>query len=184
MKKILKHYIVKVIQTTNMGNETWERLFFTVDEAQAYYHEQLKDLIQSTIEDNELSSEEAEEYRDNINEDYYSDIDWLESAKDPDQEWTIGIIEYQEEVTIKSEKLYILTHCAAEQNYTPCIFKSQQAARKELETIADRLIYKRDLQGEIVTQYSDDFEINSNSAQIYYGDDTYDCLQIFEVEVE
>lgn len=183
MKTILKHYIIKVIEKTNMGDETLERLFFNVEDAQAYYHEQLEDLIQMTIEDNELSSEEAEEYRDNINEDYYSNIDWVESAKDPEQKWTIGIIEYSEEVTIKPEKLNILTHCAAEQNYTPLVFKSKKEAKKEMDRIVDDLIYERDTDGEVIDQYSDDYEIYENSATIYYDDDT-DCLQIFEVEVK
>lgn len=81
-------------------------------------------------------------------------------------------------------KLFILTHCAAEENYTPLVFKSKEEAKKEMDHIVNDLIYERDTDGEVIDQYSDDYEIYEDSAAIYYGDDTYDRLDIFEVEVK
>ena len=81
-------------------------------------------------------------------------------------------------------KLFILTHCAAEENYTPRVFKTEQEAKKEMDRIVDRLLYERDEDNEITYQYSDDFELYNRAAEIIYDDDTYDRLDIFEVEVE
>lgn len=81
-------------------------------------------------------------------------------------------------------KLFILTHCAAEENYTPLVFKTKEEAKKEMDQIADECIYERDTDGEVIDQYSDDYKIYKDSAAIYYSDDTYDRLDIFEVEVE
>lgn len=80
-------------------------------------------------------------------------------------------------------KLFILTHCAAEQNYTPQVFKTEQEAKKEMDRIVNELLYERDADGEIIDQYTDNFEIFDDTAELIYGDDTYDRLDIFEVEV-
>ena len=80
-------------------------------------------------------------------------------------------------------KLYVLTHCAAEENYTPQVFLDRKSARKELKRIADQCIYERDTDNEIIDQYTYDFEVYNDAAEIIYTDDTYDCLEIFEIEV-
>lgn len=80
-------------------------------------------------------------------------------------------------------KLFILTHCAAEENYTPQVFLDKKAARKELAKIADQCIYERDEDGELLGSYTDDFELYDDAAEIIYSDDTYDRLDIFEIEV-
>ena len=80
-------------------------------------------------------------------------------------------------------KLFILTHCAAEENYTPQVFLDKKAARKELAKIADQCIYERDEDGELLGSYTDNFELYDDAAEIIYSDDTYDRLDIFEIEV-
>lgn len=80
-------------------------------------------------------------------------------------------------------KLFILTHCAAEENYTPQVFKTREEAQNEMNKTVDNLVYERDLDGDLISQYTDNFEIYDDRAEIVYPDDTYDCLEIFEVEV-
>ena len=81
-------------------------------------------------------------------------------------------------------KLFILTRCAAEENYTPLVFKSKKEAKKAMDRIADDLIYERNAGGVVIDQYSDNYKIYEDSATVYYSDDTYDRLDIFEVEVK
>ena len=130
MKKIIKHYVVKVIKATNAGNEIWEKILSNFDDAKTYYNKELENLIQTTIEDNGLNTEEAEEYRDNLGEDYYSDMNWLESTHDPDLEWTIGITEFPEEIEILKETIYILAHCRDGYNCDPQIFYNKEENRR------------------------------------------------------
>ena len=196
MKKIITHYLVKTIKATNAGNEIWEQMFSDFDDARSYYDEGLEDLIQATIEENGLNAEEAEKYRDNLDEDYYSDMGWLESTKDPDDEWTIGIIEYPEEVDIKTEKLYVLTQCDVEGNYTPLIFKTKEEAReaflKKVEKYLVDVDYDEEEDGEPEQTYNgkpvidwvNNYEIEGDKCEIVYFDGTHSVIEIFEVEVE
>ena len=80
-------------------------------------------------------------------------------------------------------KLFILTQCAAEQNYTPQVFLTEREAKTEFNKEVDEAIYKRDVDGEIIDQYTDNFEIYANSAEVIYDDDTYCKFNIFTVEV-
>jgi len=81
-------------------------------------------------------------------------------------------------------KLFILTHCAVEENYTPQIFKTKKEAQNKMKDMVDSLVYERDSDGDVIDQYTDNFEVYDNRAEIIYPDDTYDCLEIFEVEID
>lgn len=73
-------------------------------------------------------------------------------------------------------KLYVLTHCAAMENYTPEVFTTKEAAIKRM-----RAIYKNCIgDGNSV----DTDELYTTSAEIIYVDNTYNRLDIFEVEVK
>lgn len=74
-------------------------------------------------------------------------------------------------------KVYVLTHCAAEENYTPRVFTNKKDAQKalkedyqELKAGNNEFIYSK--------------ECGTNFAEIIWDDDTYNRLDIFEVEVE
>jgi len=77
--------------------------------------------------------------------------------------------------------LFILTHCAAEENYRPMVFDTRAKAQAKMNKIADELIYQRDNDGEVIGQYSDNFELYPNAVSVNYSDDSYDVLEIFEI---
>lgn len=79
--------------------------------------------------------------------------------------------------------LFILTHCAAEENYRPMVFDTLEKAKAKMNKIADELIYQRDNDGEVIGQYSDNFKLYPNAVSVNYSDDTYDVLEIFEVGI-
>lgn len=91
-------------------------------------------------------------------------------------------------------KLFILTHCAAEQNYTPMVFKTYEEAITKLRNMYEDLVYDTNYTDEscdydtdneeYVKEYIDSYELYDTCAEIIYTDDTYDRLDIFEVEVE
>lgn len=83
-------------------------------------------------------------------------------------------------------KLFILTHCAAEDNYTPRVFQNKTDAILALNKSYDELVYERDADGEVLCVYGSVYEYNIEGfrAEITYADDTYDVFEIFEVEVE
>jgi len=73
-------------------------------------------------------------------------------------------------------KLYVLTHCAAEENYTPEVYKSKEKAVERLKDIYEQCIGEGD--------YVASDDLYDTAARITYVDDTYDRLDIFEVEVK
>lgn len=73
-------------------------------------------------------------------------------------------------------KVYVLTHCAAEENYTPEVYKTKEKAVERLKEVYDECVGDE--------SYIDDCELYDESAVIVYPDDTYDRLDIFEVEME
>ena len=75
-------------------------------------------------------------------------------------------------------KLYVLAHCAAEENYTPKVFKNKEDAVSALKKIYKECIGCGD------ANYVDSDELYETAAEIVYVDDTYDRLDIFEVEVK
>lgn len=95
-------------------------------------------------------------------------------------------------------KLFILTRCAAEQNYTPKVFKTEQEAITELRNMYEDLVYDNNYADEprgyvaeydsdndkYVREYVESYELYNKSAEIIYKDDTYDAFEIFEVEVK
>lgn len=75
-------------------------------------------------------------------------------------------------------KLYVLTRCSAEQNYTPKVFKNIEDAVSELKKIYKQCLNCGD------GNHVDSDELYNTSAEIIYKDDTYDRLDIFEVELK
>ena len=73
-------------------------------------------------------------------------------------------------------KVYVLTDCAAEENYTPRVFSNKEDAIKALREQYDEYTQEED--------YVCSSELDNNHAEIIYVDDTYNVLDIFEVEVE
>lgn len=73
-------------------------------------------------------------------------------------------------------KVFVLTHCASENNYTPKVFTDKTKAVEALKEKFDSLVSSSD--------YIIESELFVTKARIDYSDDTYDVLEIFEVEVE
>ena len=73
-------------------------------------------------------------------------------------------------------KVFVLTHCASENNYTPKVFTDKTKAVEALKEKYDSLVSSSD--------YIVENEIFNTKAHIDYADDTYDVLEVFEVEVE
>lgn len=86
---------------------------------------------------------------------------------------------------VDNMKVYVLTHCAAEKNYTPSVFTDRAKAEKEMEDAFESVVYQQldDECGDI-QDCVDDFAINNSCATVTYVDDTYDVWEIFEVEVK
>lgn len=76
-------------------------------------------------------------------------------------------------------KVYVLTHCAAEENYTPAVYFDKTKARAAMK--AD---YEENLNNAKAADAVFDAEFEDNFASITYADDTYDVYQLFEVEAE
>lgn len=72
-------------------------------------------------------------------------------------------------------KLYILTDSTPEANYTPQVFKTKEEAVKALEELYDKYIAEYD--------YVDSEVFYETHAEVIYVDDTYNTLDIFEVEI-
>lgn len=79
-------------------------------------------------------------------------------------------------------KVYVLTHCAAEENYTPAVYFDKAKARAALKADYDENLNNAKAVGAVFDTYFDD--IDDNFASITYTDDTYDVYQLFEVEAE
>ena len=74
-------------------------------------------------------------------------------------------------------KVYVLTDCAAEDNYTPRVFNKKEDAVKALKEQYNT--YVKGNRGAIVEK-----DLYNTRAEITYVDDTYNILEVFEVEVE
>ena len=89
-------------------------------------------------------------------------------------------------------KVYVLTHCAAGENYTPRVFANKKDAQKALkEEYRNLIIDACDFSDDISDKDLEDVNIyiyskhcSANSAEIVWDDDTYDRLDIFGVEIE
>lgn len=77
--------------------------------------------------------------------------------------------------------LYVLTHCAAEENYTPRVFKTLEEARKALKKTYEDLVFNEEAN---TNEWVESFEVCDDSVEIVYVDDSYDRLDIFKVEEE
>ena len=71
-------------------------------------------------------------------------------------------------------KVYVLTHCAAEENYTPSVWMNHEDAKEALKKIANQYVESSNLL---------DYWIENNAASFTWIDDTYDVLNIFEVDI-
>ena len=76
-------------------------------------------------------------------------------------------------------KVYVLTHCAAEENYTPAVFLDEAKARAAMKADYDENLNNAESVGAVF-----DTDFDDNFASITYTDDTYDVYQLFEVEAE
>ena len=104
----------------------------------------------------------------------------LELVEDNSIETTCVEILYSEEFEYRRQKVYVLSHCAAEANYTPSVYNSS----KDAEDALGKTVYG-------LTHGEDGSEVDVESAEVYdlsaevvYPDDTYDKLDINEVEVQ
>ena len=84
-----KKYLVTINESGNSGTEVLHKSFSDYAAAKEEFDAQVEWFIKGVVEDNGLSEEEAEEYRNEIDEDYYSVNDYLASAIDPDHEWSV-----------------------------------------------------------------------------------------------
>lgn len=83
-------YIVKVGNPWNYVGYDWTlHVFRNFDKAEEFFNKIKKQKIQETIEDNDMSEEEAYEYRKEVNEIYSSE----NYSEDPEQEWAIALQE-------------------------------------------------------------------------------------------
>lgn len=74
-------------------------------------------------------------------------------------------------------KIYILTDCAAGRNYTPAVFKTRKEAQKTMMQWYKNYIRNNP---EAVMESN----IYNDYAEIIYVDDSYNRLEIFEIELE
>lgn len=81
-------FLITVIRSGNSGNEIERQLISDYTEAKNFFDQQKGYLIQETVDDNDLSEEEKMDYIKEITTDY-SVNDYLDSAIDPDNEWSI-----------------------------------------------------------------------------------------------
>lgn len=89
-------------------------------------------------------------------------------------------------------KLFILTHCAAEENYTPSAHLNLRDAQAELNRQVNRCVDsviggngddETLTREEAIDCYFDVYEVHETSAVLVYTDETYDVFEIFEVEM-
>lgn len=78
---------------------------------------------------------------------------------------------------MENKKVYVVTHCAAEQNYTPRVFASKNDALDEVKKLYNDLIRDNE-------DYIDSDEFWKSGFEIIWSDDTYNRVDTFEVEVE
>ena len=90
--------------------------------------------------------------------------------------------------------MFIVTNCAPGGNYTPSVFKTfEEAEEWMLECTANNIkesnipIYFSNMNNKEVCQWAvknipDDFKITKDKTELYYSDESYNIMQIFEVE--
>ena len=102
-------FLITVIRSGNSGNEIERQLISDYTEAKNFFDQQKGYLIQETVDDNDLSEEEKMDYIKEITTDY-SVNDYLDSAIDPDNEWSIYLekVDRQEENEPSVTRLEIL----------------------------------------------------------------------------
>ena len=99
-------------------------------------------------------------------------------------------------------KIYVVTNTTPIGSYTPSVFtKKENAVQWRKECAADNIYsaYEDELKEgfddleferstEAILEFADreldEVEIHSNEIDIYYADDSYNILQLFEVETE
>ena len=74
-------------------------------------------------------------------------------------------------------KVYVVTNCAAEENYTPSVYTNKQDAQAEVKRLYED--YKAGYE-----DYIDNEEFWNDGFEIVWQDDTYNRVDIFEVEVQ
>lgn len=72
--------------------------------------------------------------------------------------------------------VYVVTHCAAEENYTPSVYVNKDDALKEVKKLYNECMKNKDS--------VDNEEFWNDGFEIIWDDDTYDRVDIFEVEVK
>ena len=72
-------------------------------------------------------------------------------------------------------KVFVLTHCAAEENYTPEVFTNKEKAIERMKDLYEDCLFEGD--------YVATDELYEHCAEVVYIDDTYDRFDIFEVEL-
>ena len=92
-------FLITVIRAGNSGDEIERQLISDYTEAKNFFDQQKGCLIQETVDNNEFSEEEKTEYISEIVKDYSAN-QYLDSAIDPDCEWSI----YLEKVENETEE--------------------------------------------------------------------------------
>lgn len=84
--------------------------------------------------------------------------------------------EPEEEIKIENtrNKVYVVTHCAAEENYTPSVYINKQDAVAEVKRLYDECMENK--------EYIDNEEFWTDGFEVVWKDDTYDRVDIFEVD--
>lgn len=102
-------FLITIIRSGNSGSEIERNLISDYTEAKNFFDQQKGYLIQETVDDNGLSEEEKMNYIEEIITDY-SVNDYLDSAIDPDNEWSIYLekVDQQEENEPSVTRLEIL----------------------------------------------------------------------------
>ena len=102
-------FLITVIRAGNSGSEIERHLISDYIKAKNFFDQQKDCLIQETVDNNGLSEEEKMDYIKEIITDY-SVNDYLDSAIDPDNEWSIYLekVGQQEENEPSVARLEIL----------------------------------------------------------------------------
>ena len=69
-------------------------------------------------------------------------------------------------------KVYVVTHCAIEQNCTPSVYTNKQDAVAEVKRLYDECMKNK--------EYIDNEEFWTNGFEVVWQDDTYDRIEIKE----
>ena len=77
---------------------------------------------------------------------------------------------------LNKNKVYVVTHCAAEENYTPNVYTNKQDALAEVKRLYDDCLENED--------YIDNEEYWEDGFEVVWQDDTYDRVDIHEVDIK